>query len=796
MADEDSFRQYRNQSQVETSESEPDTDSENTDFYDIDVTLNPNAPRGRFESTRIDPPISVSPPTNIENQQQVEAPLPPPTGRSSNVSVNVEPLIEVLNPVQPPPRTRSTGPVQIISYGGYIPPPTIGDERPKRVKKTAQQLFDERQSEKRTTDARRAEDRERILRTEYRLLQRPALTTSKDKYNQALELLNMSTEQENVRSKKKKVNPFKITPEMIEQNPNMTLAEWKTRYDENLAKDEGGGENQTEEEEEEEEDDTRSQTSQGSLNDRAKAGLSGVLTHIVKPVSAFLDPTTRDNPETVERSRRHLDKVTEKSVSAALRYEPVLQKTLDRMNFLEGSLASLLESNEMLRKEMQGGSQARVLSEKAGRIRPNELYPAPEMLASAAQWTRAVQGMGEKVKIIERVVRLDMNPYEFLVELLSMSNTIAASYGLTMDQQRLLVLSFIPSTHDLYKELSLHSSLTGFFAVATMNSTSILSKTELDQKFEGWKLNLTNMTTLNNSILTLKSILIDLENKDPAKIEQTGLYRNMIKRIKRENLTIYTLRALDDAMYRIELENNEVELHQLLLAPLRDIIIYRERKQMTGNRSRQELAVRVIETGQPYPPPLTDGDANTGAKPKKKPQKQKQKNETANQRGRDQKRDPQKNRDRSQSRPKYTSVDPWPRNKNYLSKDGKNLTPECEAHFKNFCYKCGHSSHGSRTCRIYTNKTPILTLCDMCMSGFHNQCKSYKFKKLQEDANKTKLDQLSNLVNKMSLTNNKEMVSVEYRPPGYPGSPYGMWYPYPPPPALKHTEQSEDEDDV
>jgi hypothetical protein len=166
-------------------------------------------------------------------------------------------------------------------------------------------------------------------------------------------------------------------------------------------------------------------------------------------------------------------------VSAALRYEPVLQKTIDRMNFLEGSLASLLESNELLRKEMQGGSQARVLSEKAGRIRPNELYPAPEMLASAAQWTRAVQGMGEKVKIIERVVRLDMNPYEFLVELLGMSNTIAASYGLTMDQQRLLVLSFIPSTHDLYKELSLHSSLNGFFAVATMNSTSILSKAEL-----------------------------------------------------------------------------------------------------------------------------------------------------------------------------------------------------------------------------------------------------------------------------------------------------------------------------
>jgi len=138
---EDSFRQYRNPSQVETDGSDSDSDSDNGDFFDIDLTLaNPNVPRDRLESTRIDPSA------NIEGEQQqvpVEQnpPPPPPTGRQSNVSVNVEPLIEVLNPVQPP-RTRSSGPVQVISYGGYIPPPPIGDERPKRVKKSAQQLFD------------------------------------------------------------------------------------------------------------------------------------------------------------------------------------------------------------------------------------------------------------------------------------------------------------------------------------------------------------------------------------------------------------------------------------------------------------------------------------------------------------------------------------------------------------------------------------------------------------------------------------------------------------------------------
>ena len=89
----------------------------------------------------------------------------------------------------------------------------------------------------------------------------------------------------------------------------------------------------------------------------------------------------------------------------------------------------------------------------------------------------------------------------------------------------------------------------------------------------------------------------------------------------------------------------------------------------------------------------------------------------------------------------------------------------------------------------------------MCMSGFHNDCKNFRYKKTQAEANKTQIDKLESLVNKMSLNNtSKELVTVEYRPPpgfsGYPGSPYGTWYPYPPPPALKHHEQSEDEDDV
>ena len=52
----------------------------------------------------------------------------------------------------------------------------------------------------------------------------------------------------------------------------------------------------------------------------------------------------------------------------------------------------------------------------------------------------------------------------------------------------------------------------------------------------------------------------------------------MMVRVKREKLNNYTYRALDDAMYKMEGETNGVELMQIILAPLRDSIIYKERQ--------------------------------------------------------------------------------------------------------------------------------------------------------------------------------------------------------------------------
>jgi len=73
-----------------------------------------------------------------------------------------------------------------------------------------------------------------------------------------------------------------------------------------------------------------------------------------------------------------------------------------------------------------------------------------------------------------------------------------------------------------------------------------------------------------------------------------------------------------------------------------------------------------------------------------------------------------------------TFVTPWPEGKNYVSKSGNSLTKEFEEHFNGFCYKCGLSNHTAMNCRIYTDKTVILTLCTECRRGLHDTCKNYK----------------------------------------------------------------------
>jgi hypothetical protein len=73
---------------------------------------------------------------------------------------------------------------------------------------------------------------------------------------------------------------------------------------------------------------------------------------------------------------------------------------------------------------------------------------------------------------------------------------------------------------------------------------------------------------------------------------------------------------------------------------------------------------------------------------------------------------------------KYTFVEPWPVGVPYLSKSGNTLKPEVDAHFKNFCLKCGCDNHKADSCITYPEKTTIITICSRCRQGFHEECRS------------------------------------------------------------------------
>ena len=47
----------------------------------------------------------------------------------------------------------------------------------------------------------------------------------------------------------------------------------------------------------------------------------------------------------------------------------------------------------------------------------------------------------------------------------------------------------------------------------------------------------------------------------------------------------------------------------------------------------------------------------------------------------------------------------------------------------------GRTQVQARNCRIYKDKTTILTLCSVCRSGFHLQCKNFRFINKDENQN-------------------------------------------------------------
>jgi hypothetical protein len=366
---------------------------------------------------------------------------------------------------------------------------------------------------------------------------------------------------------------------------------------------------------------------------------------------------------------------------------------------------------------------ARAAVEKVNMITPNPFSTYPKRDAPDETFVKAITTMQGHVKVIERTYTFLDKPFDFLVELCGSSNTVATTHKLSRDQQRLLLLHFLPSTSPLNKMVKSFSTLEEIFRYASTSSSVIMTRAELEKTLDNWKINVSSFTELNVSIAVLKSILMEL---NPHKFEgkdKNKLYILMARQINRQKLNAWVNRSLEEIMLKLENEHDEGEMYAMILSVLKGLV-----------KHHNTQITHAIDNISPVQAQTVSGSAgnNNGAKPKVQAQnqnannQQKQKQNTGNTGGKRGRNQNQGRRSRSQSRSKsrqrFTTVPPWPKDKKYLNHSSNALTAECNNWFKNFCFKCGISNHKAEDCKIYDSKL-VLTLCSKCFKGFHEHCK-------------------------------------------------------------------------
>ena len=170
------------------------------------------------------------------------------------------------------------------------------------------------------------------------------------------------------------------------------------------------------------------------------------------------------------------------------------------------------------------------------------------------------------------------DPYTFLLEICVSSNVISSQFGLAVNQQKTLSEGFIPPTSVLHKDLRLLGTLDQIFDQASINSMSILTKSEIDQKIDRWHLDLRSIDAVTQLLVELKTLYADSEGKAYCTINQQLLYANIIRRVKREpNLSNYIIRKLEECQLQCETETDIIELHNLIVTPLKELVANRDR---------------------------------------------------------------------------------------------------------------------------------------------------------------------------------------------------------------------------
>jgi hypothetical protein len=522
-----------------------------------------------------------------------------------------------------------------------------------------------------------------------------------------------------------------------------------------------------------------------------------------KVLASLNNPEVVTNEEIRQRNIEHLNKLDQTNIRTSFRKslqpgETAIEERFTRllaeyigesenriMNVIEENLA-----NRVARIEENERLSSRVLTHKKDEILPLVRYSRRP--ADPDTYKKALNQLNSRIKVIEKSLTYVQDAFNFAHAVAAESNNVARDFELSMDQQRMLILSYLPGNEFVYRFLSMHEKLPDMLKTISLYATNVVTRNELEKQLNAWVLVNTSETEMYMSIIKLIDMLNRIREDyglNPPNIPE--LFRSAVTWIQRQtNIPRHVRDHLYEARLRIRPDDSMTEANAILVAAcsrwLGSKPIKPQVKAITSDMERLAIehfpqpkkgkkAQVLAITG----PEVKDSKPATQPAPKNQNSGQKSGKQDGKKADDGKGKGQGKGQDGKKKFVKPSFVKPWPENSPYVGKNGNNLTKEFENWFKNHCHRCGHSSHLAEKCRTYTDKSTILTLCSRCRQGLHDNCKS-KRPDLQQAA---------------MLKEVKKMYANMYSVPP-PVAPAYMWhYGVPPPPVAPAVTQAPSDSD-
>jgi hypothetical protein len=87
------------------------------------------------------------------------------------------------------------------------------------------------------------------------------------------------------------------------------------------------------------------------------------------------------------------------------------------------------------------------------------------------------------------------------------SNNLVRDFELSMDQQRTLILSYLPGNEFVYRFLSMHDKLPDMLKTISLYATNVVTRNELEKQLNAWMLVNTTENEMYMSIIKLIDML-------------------------------------------------------------------------------------------------------------------------------------------------------------------------------------------------------------------------------------------------------------------------------------------------